>query len=159
MNESEFLNLIKKYEAAIYKVCWMFAPRDTELVKDLYQDIVIHLWNGYKSTKTKDVHFNWVYRIALNTAITFSRKKKTKPILEFSDKFYEIEDCADDPLIPELYLLIEKLNSIEKSIIYLYLEKKSHQEISEILGISVSNVGTKIQRIKLKMKNMMNNNK
>lgn len=159
MDENKFISLVKHHEAAIYKVCWMFAHNDGETVRDLYQEIVLRLWDGYKTKyhpENKD--FNWIYRISLNTAISYQRNEKRRKtaLLELNSFNLHFEEVADS-IVDDLYYLINQLDDLEKSIIYLYLERKKHEEISQIVGLSVSNVGTKIQRIKQKLKNIKDN--
>ena len=153
--ENRFIALIKQYNNAIYKVCWMFAGRDAELVHDLYQEIVLRLWKGFQKYHPDDKDIYWIYKISLNTAISYKRKKTfaTQPLDKTADNLATPEDTTSD----DLYELINLLDPLDKTIIYLYLEQRSHEEISQITGISATNVGTKIQRIKQKLKKMNDN--
>ena len=153
--ENRFIALMKQYNNAIYKVCWMFVGTDAEAVKDLYQEIILRLWKGFRKYRPDDRDLIWIYRISLNTAISYKRKK-TLPALHL-DRDAENIASAPDTATEELYELINQLNPLEKSIIYLYLEQRSHEEIGQIIGISETNVGTKIQRIKQKLKRMNDN--
>lgn len=153
--ENRFIALIKQYNNAIYKVCWMFAGRDAELVHDLYQEIVLRLWKGFQKYRPDDKDIYWIYKISLNTAISYKRKKTfaTQSLDKTADNLATPEDTTSD----DLYELINLLDPLDKTIIYLYLEQRSHEEISQITGISATNVGTKIQRIKQKLKKMNDN--
>ena len=153
--ENRFIALMKQYNNAIYKECWMFAGRDAEVVHDLYQEIVLRLWKGYQKYRPDDKDIYWIYKISLNTAISYKRKKTFAilPLDKTADNLATHEDTTND----ELYELINQLDPLDKSIIYLYLEQRSYEEISQITGISATNVGTKIQRIKQKLKRMNDN--
>ena len=148
--ENSFLQMVRQYESAIYKVCWMFAGKDKETVRDLYQEIMLNLWKGYEKYHPDDKDIYWIYKISLNTAISYKRKKTfTSEVL---DKEADISATAEDNTMEKLYELVNQLDPLEKSIIYLYLEQRSYREIGTIIGISETNVGTKMQRIKQKLK-------
>lgn len=148
--ENSFLQMVSQYESAIYKVCWMFVGTDAEAVKDLYQEIILRLWKGFRKYRPDDRDLSWIYRISLNTAISYKRKKTfTSEVL---DKEADIAATAEDNTMEKLYELVNRLDPLEKSIIYLYLEQRSYREIGMIIGISETNVGTKMQRIKQKLK-------
>ena len=148
--ENSFLLLVRQYNNAIYKVCWMFAGKDKETVRDLYQEIVLNLWKGYEKYHHDNKDYCWIYKISLNTAISYKRKKTFAA--EVLDKEADIAATAEDNTMEKLYELVNRLDPLEKSIIYLYLEQRSYREIGTIIGISETNVGTKIQRIKQKLK-------
>ena len=99
----------------------------------------------------------WVYRIALNVCISQSRKKDNQTHQPINEEVTGLsENTTEQEQVQQLYQLIQKLNQEEQALIYLYLDEKSHKEIADIMGVSVSNVGTKIQRIKLKLKQLSN---
>lgn len=148
--ENSFLQMVRQYESAIYKVCWMFVGTDAEAVKDLYQEIILRLWKGYEKYHHDNKDYCWIYKISLNTAISYKRKK-TLPALHL-DRDAENIASAPDTATEELFELVNRLDPLEKSIIYLYLEQRSYREIGMIIGISETNVGTKMQRIKQKLK-------
>ena len=134
--EQEFLSVIREYERVIYKVCYLYA--------------------NPKFRKECKVS-TWIYRIALNTCISFYRKEKNVPeIVSLTrDTDWAIE--AHDPInemLKQLYQMINQLGQLDKSIILLYLEDKSYEEIAEITGLTVTNVATKLSRIKDKLKRM-----
>ncbi len=150
--EEEFIGLIRRHEGIIYKIC-RFYCRDTDDIQDLYQEIVMNLWKSYPGFRNDSKISTWLYRISLNCAITYNRnKKKIIPVVEISPNLSEsLSQIENNALIERLYDIVNHLNKIERSIIFLYLEGKSHREISDLIGCSVTNVGTKIQRIKIKM--------
>jgi RNA polymerase sigma-70 factor (ECF subfamily) len=131
--------------------------------EDLMNDIVVELWQSFDTFKGQSCISTWIYRVALNTAMNYRRKKKRDSIFTFwSDSkqieglhwFSEEDDASDTEL---LYRCIEQLDSINKAIILLYLDEKSHEEIALITGISKTNVGTRIGRIKNQMQQIIHN--
>lgn len=153
--EHDFLKIVNQYESLIYKVCRFYLQEINE-IEDLYQEIVINLWKSFPSFRSEAKISTWLYRIALNTAITFVRKERRRTeMIEISPVMREtLSEIEQNEMIEKLYLLVNQLSKIDRSIIFLYLEEKSHAEIAAIIGCSVSNVGTKIQRIKEKMSKM-----
>lgn len=154
--EREFLLVIREYERVIYKVCYLYANPNAPL-SDLYQDVVLNIWRAFPKFRQECKISTWIYRIALNTCISFIRKEKNVP--EIITLTYEAEWMTEenDPLhemLRELYRMINQLGQLDKSIILLYLEEKSYEEIAEITGLTVTNVATKLSRIKDKLKKM-----
>ena len=124
------------------------------------QEITLQLWKSFPGYKGKAKFSTWMYRIALNTAITNIRNSKKSIIMEaLSDTQIDLPEKEDIPVFDEeinnLYKAIAKLNDVEKGIILLYLEKNSYSEIGEIMGISEKNVSVKIVRIKAKLKELL----
>ena len=155
--EQEFLSVIREYERVIYKVCYLYANPNAPL-NDLYQDVVLNLWKAYPKFRKECKVSTWIYRIALNTCISFYRKEKNVPeIVSLTrDTDWAIE--AHDPInemLKQLYQMINQLGQLDKSIILLYLEDKSYEEIAEITGLTVTNVATKLSRIKDKLKSCL----
>ena len=160
--EQEFLSVIKEYERVIYKVCYLYATKNAPL-NDLYQEVVLNIWKAFGKFRGESKISTWIYRIALNTCISFIRKEKNIP--EVVTLTQEANWMADDQdelqvMLKELHLLINRLGQLDKSIILLYLEEKSYEEISEITGLTVTNVATKLSRIKEKLRKLnVENNK
>ena len=157
--EDIFVKEISDNNGIIHKVCNIYC-NNSEEKKDLMQEITFQLWKSFPNFKEKSKFSTWMYKIALNTAITNIRKSKRSPILEtLSDKqetLVEKEDLPNfDEEINKLYKAIAKLNEIEKGVILLYLEKKTYLEIGEITGLSEKNISVKIVRIKLKLKKLL----
>lgn len=155
-----FIQLIEKNQGIIFKVSKMYCDNETDQ-EDLFQDILIQLWNAYSSFKGQSKFSTWMYRVALNTAIARVRKEKKKPGEELTPEFkFDIPEGDDEKekedRIRLLHRAISKLNKAEKAIIMLYMDDYSYEEISEIAGISVSNVGVKIVRIKKKLQTFLN---
>lgn len=154
--EQEFLSVIRTYERVIYKVCYLYTTPNATL-NDLYQEVVLNIWRAYPKFRNECKISTWIYRIALNTCISFIRKEKRIP--EFVTLNPEVNTVMDegDPIhemLRQLYYLINQLGQLDKSIILLYLEEKSYEEIAEITGLTVTNIATKLSRIKEKLKKM-----
>ena len=155
--EQEFLNHITKNEDMVHKICNIYSSSYEER-QDLRQEIVYQLWRSFPSFRGDSKFQTWMYRVALNTAIYFN-KKKIPASADLSN--IEAEDDTGYKGIEEqlrsLYLAIRKLNQIDRAIIFLYLEKYSYNQIGEIVGITVKNVGVRIVRIKEKLRQIIKN--
>ena len=156
--EKTFIELIRQNERLIYKVCSIYVSDEFPLA-DLYQEVVYNLWKGYTKFRNECSVSTWMYRIALNTCITGMRKELRRPqrVSILSLKEHLIEPESMDGNIKEMYRLIYQLKTLERAIILLYLEEKSYQEIADITGLTLSNVATKLKRIKEKLKQMSEN--
>ncbi|HMQ08925.1 MAG TPA: RNA polymerase sigma factor [Saprospiraceae bacterium] len=153
---NRFIKLIQQNEGLIFKVATLYT-KSLQDKEDLYQEIVFQLWKALDTFNEESKLSTWMYRVAMNTAI-YNLKSAKKQINAISIENYT--ECIDEESNVEeeeslmiLYQSIQTLSLLEKGIILLYLEGKSHQEIAEIIGISLSNVGTKIARIKEKLRN------
>ena len=157
----DFINLIKENEKLIFKICHIYTNQ-AEDFQDLYQEIVCQIWKSYNSFKYECKPTTWLYKVALNTALTYNKKNNRHfSIFGTSLKFPEIPDNStfeNDEDITLLYKAIEQLNDLDKAIIFMYLENKNHEEIASITGISISNVSTRLMRIKEKLRKYMNIN-
>jgi RNA polymerase sigma factor (sigma-70 family) len=152
--EDKFLSVIDNHKGILYKVANNYC-KNIEDRKDLIQEIIYQLWKAFDSYNPQFQYSTWIYRISLNVAISFYRKERTiiqnkvdidHSLLVVSDILFnqEMEDNLN-----LLQQFIYELKEMDKAIMLLYLEQKSHKEIAEIIGISESNVGTKVSRIKL----------
>ncbi len=159
--EKQFEKQIKENELLIYKVCSIYAYTTADK-QDLFQEIVIQLWKAFPKFKGESKWSTWMYRVAINTAITGLRKEKHF-IQSFEPNMLptEISDSttykAKEEQFQQLYAAIEQLNEIEKAIVMLYLEEKSYEEMEEILGITSGNLRVKMNRIKEKLRQLTNN--
>jgi RNA polymerase sigma-70 factor (ECF subfamily) len=154
---TRFTALIKEHEGILYKVSSIYAKTQTDQ-KDLYQEVVYQLWKGFDGFRGEAKISTWIYRIALNTSFTYLRKEKKRGYslaLENVNLQYEIVDNTIEEQLQAMYAQIRQLNDVEKGLILLLLEGKKYDEIAEITGLSPSNVGTKISRIKQKLKNQL----
>lgn len=156
--KEEFISQIEKHQGIIYKVSRMYCDKD-ECRQDLFQDILVQLWQSYSSFNRQSKFSTWMYRVALNTAIAQFRKDKKNnedampeiPVNIIEEETYkEKEDRRN--LVQRA---ISKLSKAEKAIIILYMDDYSYEEISDIAGITMSNVGVKINRIKTKLQKIL----
>ena len=154
--EKRFHELISTNKRQILSICRYYSRINQILTADdLFQEIVLALWGSYPKFIKQDncKESTWVYRVALNVSISQSRKNKFKfANIDDADASNIPDENDNETAILHLYELIKQLNQEEQVLLYLYIDSKSHKEISDILGISVTNVGTKIQRIKSKLK-------
>ena len=156
--EHQFELLVRQHKRTIYTVCYMFSHNKTE-IDDLFQEILIRLWNGFDHYEGRSSAQTWVYRVALNTAINQDKKERhrieTIPLTVDIDP-YEDDDPSSQQ-IRELYNRISRLDLIDRSLVLLWLEGVSYDEIGAIIGITPNNVGVKLARIKEKLVNMSKN--
>lgn len=151
-NHEEFLEFINSNKNIIYKVCLVYSNHHTSR-DDLFQEVVLNLWSSWPKFRGECKVQTWVYRIALNTCITFLRKSRSKPHqMPLTQNIEAIADESKIETIKELYRLISTLGKMEKAIVLLHLEERSHEEIASITGLSKSNVAVKLFRIREKLK-------
>ncbi|WP_075603657.1 RNA polymerase sigma factor [Saccharicrinis aurantiacus] len=153
--------LIQQNQALIHKVALVYAKSDDE-AKDMFQEICIQLYKGYASFKHQSKVSTWIYRVAINTAVSWIRKEKKhskndpmpeRDCIYDESPFYLEAESAE--MISTLYRAINHLSEIDKTLVLLYLEETSYCEISEILGISKVNVRVKMSRVKKTLKKLM----
>ena len=158
--EKQFEVYIKQNELLLYKICRIYAFTDVDR-QDLFQEIVIQLWKTFSKFKGESKFSTWLYRVAINTAITGLRKKKDFIVSYEPDQLpvqaYETGSIEEEQW-QQLSYAIEQLNPVEKSIVLLYLEDKPYEEMEEILGISQGNLRVKMSRIKEKLRQLAKNN-
>ncbi|GET26811.1 RNA polymerase sigma factor [Prolixibacter sp. NT017] len=158
--DREFLRKISDNQGIIHKVTGIYCDNPEDR-KDLFQEILIQLWKSYESFRNESKFSTWMYRVALNTAITAFKKASRHPLgnqvesvnfqLTAEEYDYEFEEN-----LKLLHKAIEQLTGVEKSIILLYLEDKKYEEIAEITGITQNYVRVKMNRIKKKLKAILN---
>lgn len=153
LDKSDFVSIIKDNKNLIYKISCAYCT-NPYYQKDLQQEILLQVWKSLKIFDGRVKISTWIYRVALNTAISYYRneckQKKRKSNYDISaiSIFDQEYNSEDDLKIKMLYKFIESLNALDKALILLYLDNKKYKEISEILGITETNVATKISRIK-----------
>jgi RNA polymerase sigma factor (sigma-70 family) len=162
VDKNEFIKVVHENLGIINKICFAYT-NNVEDRNDLKQEILIQLWKAYPQFKHRSKISTWMYRIALNTAISILRKVKRKILeSELTESNYQIPEIEDDATLNEniirLYRMIYRLSDLEKAIMLLYLDEQPYREIAEIVGISETNVATKISRIKFQFKNQFNKN-
>jgi RNA polymerase sigma-70 factor (ECF subfamily) len=151
--KEEFTSIISAQQSILHKICRVYrdTPEDRE---DLFQEMVYQLWKSYPTYQKKAKITTWIYRVALNTALTKYRKKQitTEPIVSSETKVSEV---PEHPERERLYRAIAMLNEADKAIITLYLDDYRYEEIADILGLTTSHVGVKLHRIKEKLTNLL----
>ena len=158
--EHRFVTDLEQNQNIIHKVCRIYTTNQSDH-NDLFQEITIQLWKAYPKFRGDSKFSTWMYRVGLNTAITLYRKSKRRiytqefDALEFKIKAEEYDDTEEQQL-KLLYKAIHQLNDIEKALVFLYLEDKDYREISETLGITEVNARVKMNRVKKKLKTILN---
>ncbi|WP_417199442.1 RNA polymerase sigma factor [Bizionia sp.] len=158
--EHSFVEQLESNQNIVHKVCRLYT-NNQDAHNDLFQEITIQLWKAFPKFRGDSKFSTWMYRVALNTAITLYRKKKRRiktqefESIEFKIKAEEYDDTEEQQL-KLLYNAVKELNDIEKALVFLYLEEKNYKEISETMGISEVNARVKMNRIKTKLKTILN---
>ncbi len=158
-SEQEFIAQIRSTQGILWKICHLYCP-EAEERQDLFQEMLVQLWRSYRTFKGQSKFSTWVYRVCLNVAISQYRKSRRQaPSTELPREVYEQVDSQESELKEErskaLYEAIAQLKTVEKALVMLYLEDKSYDEISEIMGISANNARVKMNRIREKLRTMM----
>ena len=159
-NHTEIVHLIEQHRRLIYKVVNSYCS-DVHEQEDLIQEIIFQLIKGYEKFDHQVKVTTWMYKVAFNVSISHYRKLKSrqKYVVAMPDKLVSVEEDEEpdiDENLKRLRELIDELDPLNKAIFIMYLDDNSHAEISEAMGISVSNVGTKINRIKKQLKKKFN---
>ena len=155
MTQQEFETMVREHRGTIYTVCYMFST-DRDEVADLFQEVLINLWRGVDTFRGDSALNSWIYKVALNTCITWDRKNKrsvkAEPLSMNIDMFdSSAENTRQANLLRER---IARLNPFDRAIVLLWLENISYEEIGQIVGISTSNVSVRLVRIKEQLKKM-----
>jgi RNA polymerase sigma factor (sigma-70 family) len=151
MDEAQFVQLIDQHQAIIHKICRLY--RDTrEDREDLFQEIVCQLWKSMSGFRGEAQFSTWMYRVALTTAITIYRKKK--PAISYTADVPDQQEMIQEPEEhrEQLFRALKQLDDADKALITLYLEGLSYQEIT---GLTETNIGTKLNRIKKKIQQLV----
>ena len=160
--ENTFLEALEQNQQKLLRICSVYA-KDAEDTKDLFQEVLIHIWQSMPNFKSKSLLSTWIFRIALNVCLRFRSKdsKKQKRFLHMdgmaianltSEKEY---DGQHEQLV-QLRNCIKELNEADKAVITLYLEELPYKEISGILGLAENTIAVKVKRIKKKLLNCIN---
>ncbi|WP_378184874.1 RNA polymerase sigma factor [Aquimarina sp. W85] len=158
--EHNFVSHLEQNQNIVHKVCRIYT-HDIESHNDLFQEITIQLWKAFPKFRGDAKFSTWMYRVALNTAITLYRKsKRSVPTTDFDAVDFKISaeeyDDEEEQQLKLMYAALKDLNDIEKALVFLYLEDKSYREISETMGISEVNARVKMNRVKTKLKKILN---
>ncbi len=157
--ENKFLSDFESNQNIVHKVCRIYTT-NKDAHNDLFQEITIQLWKNYSKFRGDAKFSTWMYRVALNTAISLYRKStrtiKTQDISDFTYKIQSNEyDDTEEQQLKALYKAVHKLNDIDKALIFLYLEDKAYKEIAATLGLSEVNARVKMNRAKDKLKKIL----
>lgn len=158
--EHSFVTALEKNQNIVHKVCRIYT-NDEDSHKDLFQEITIQLWKAYPKFRGDSKFSTWMYRVALNTAITLYRKsKRSVKTQDFESVIFKISaseyDDTEEQNLKLMYKAVKQLSDIEKALVFLYLEDKNYAEISETLGITEVNARVKMNRIKTKLRTILN---
>ncbi|MCT3802981.1 sigma-70 family RNA polymerase sigma factor [Elizabethkingia anophelis] len=159
LKEKEVLEKIEKHKGMIFKISKMYLENQEDR-EDLFQEIILQLWKSYQAFEGKSQFSTWLYRVSLNTAITFLKRDKKRTDKNELHENIDIEDeqNTDKELQTEfLYKAVQELNPIEKALIFLFLEGQNHKQISENMGITEVNARVKLNRTKEKLQQIIKN--
>jgi len=149
---------ILPYSGIIIKICRAYTNTQEDF-EDYYQEVCLQIWRSRDNFKNESQWSTWIYRLSLNVCMTFQKRKKIMTSsLENSEsiKVENYDEESDATEFERLYSAIKELSKIDRAIILLYLEEKSYQEIATNLETSTSNIGVRINRIKHKLKILLN---
>lgn len=158
--EHNFVAQLEENQNIVHKICRLYT-NNIDAHNDLFQEITIQLWEAYPKFRGDSKFSTWMYRVALNTAITLYRKSKRSIITQdYENVSFKISADAYDNEIEEqlklMYKAVRNLNDIDKALVFLYLEDKNYKEISQTLGITEVNARVKMNRIKEKLRTILN---
>ncbi|MCQ2287375.1 MAG: sigma-70 family RNA polymerase sigma factor [Bacteroidales bacterium] len=163
--EDAFMAMLKSNEVGIYKICRKFAKQDDEYVADLYNEVVLRLWEEYSRFglfrfRKESKESTWIYKIAYNTVVTYNKRnvmkyRYVKVDVQLADVAVEVEELS---CFERFDALIKGLDEIDRKIVSLFLENKSYAQIGEEVGMTESAVGTRMSRIVQKLKKQVQNN-
>ena len=153
-NEQQFTDIVRRNRRTIYTVCYMFS-KDNDEVANMFQEVLIRLWNGQESFDGRSDIKTWIYRVALNTCITIDKRKKRNHKTQLSmdiDYFNSREVKSEQAQF--LHRRISRLQPLDRAIVLLWLEDISYDEIAAIIGITAKNVSVRLVRIREQLKRM-----
>lgn len=151
------MELLARHRALIYKICYMYAT-DGEHLNDLYQEVLVNVWQGLDTYRGEAAEKTWIYRMAINTCVTYFRRTRRHSQGRVGlDEAYSLagDDSAAEHLsqLQTMYRLIGGLPAMDKALILMWLDEKSYDEIADLSGLTRSNVATRLRRIKQKLVN------
>lgn len=146
--QNEYIKLIQKHNGIIHKVIGLYVDNQEDR-KDLHQEVLLQAWKSYKNFKGQSVFSTWLYKVALNTVLTFNKKHKKNEDLDKVDQVESATDSKDDSEV--LYHIIKSLGEIDRMLISLHQDGYKNNEIADITGMTQNNITVKIHRIKAKI--------
>lgn len=158
ITDKNFERLVTENAAILNKICRVYTNSEEDF-DDYYQEVTIQLWSSFQNFRGDSQVSTWVYRVAINTCLGLLRKEKKRIITDELNDRHETAESNEQAILDEqlqkLYSAIKKLKEVDRAIILLHLEDKSYKEVAEIMGITLSNVGVKINRIKSQLKQLI----
>lgn len=155
--DQHFIRLLEQNRGLLYKVGRTYT-RNTADLEDLVQEIIYQLWRSWSKYDAGRKYSTWMYRIALNVAISYYRSRKKQAPMETMEELAgetgaTVPDAwqSEEP-VDKLYAAIGRLKDLDKALLLLYLDERPQKEIAEITGLTETNVSTRIQRAKEKLK-------
>lgn len=153
----DFEAFVREHQRIVGKICYIYAVSSDDF-DDLYQEVLINLWQGFDRFEGRAKASSWVYRVGLNTCISYYRRNRRYlggvPLADCAG--IADEDAGSGERLRELYTLINRLDALEKAIVMLWLDEVPYEEIAEITGLTRNNVASKLHRIKLKLRGQAN---
>jgi len=151
---------LEEHQNIVHKICRLYT-NDSDAHNDLFQEITIQLWKAYPKFRGDAKFSTWMYRVALNTAITLYRKsKRTVQTQDYESVSFKVSSEAYDPTVEDqlklMYNAVKTLSDVDKALVFLYLENKNYREIADTLGITEVNARVKMNRIKEKLRTILN---
>jgi RNA polymerase sigma-70 factor (ECF subfamily) len=158
--EHNFVTELQDNQNIVHKVCTLYT-NDRDSHNDLFQEITIQLWKAYPKFRGEAKFSTWMYRVALNTAITLYRKNKKRiDTYDYESVIFKIKaeeyDETEELQLKLMYKAVKQLGDVDKALVFLYLEDKNYTEISDTLGITEVNARVKMNRIKTKLRTILN---
>lgn len=151
--QPDFEQLIRENAGILHKLCRVYSNNQTEY-EEIFQEMLIQIWKSLPNFRGDSQLSTWIYRICINTALNFRTKanksKNNVPLDEKISAQFNFENEKDEQL-KKLYQAIRELKPIDRAIVSLYLDEKSYDETAQILGISKTNVATRLMRLKQKI--------
>lgn len=158
--EKIFLNILEKHSDRIQRICWGFSFKNED-VEDIYQNVLLNIWQGLNKFEGRSDIATWIHRICINCCLLWKRKeknlKKKMPVQESTFSLSIEEEHIKNEKIVALHTAIQTLNKLDKSIALLILEECSYKEIADVTGLTLTNVGVRINRIKKQLKKKLEN--
>ena len=153
--EEDFLQLVREHEGRLRKICRVYADGPAAR-RDLYQDILVELWRSLPDFEGDAEPGTWLYRVALNTALSRDRRREVRDEATLDDTNPVWDDAFSRPgaeleeqeTLDRLYAAIDRLDDVDKALVMMYLDEKSYEQMADVLGISPNYVGVKLHRIK-----------
>jgi RNA polymerase sigma factor (sigma-70 family) len=154
--EQAFLDLLNEHQGALHRIARAYASTAADR-QDLVQEIVYQLWRSYPGYRQESASITWVYRVALNTAITSLRRRDRRPVhvsIDHETTAWSLSS-PERPDLETLYGAIQRLGDADRALVMCYLDELSYRQIASILGISESNVGARLTRVRAKLQRLV----